>query len=168
MIFNAGMIPKENPRHRKAIKHGRKRLFNEAILGLLSKAHLCAWFLLQRGWFHLGRAPESSALPSAGGGRGIHGLFSRFLVVFTSRSCSAPQSLIVHLINAGPWHGQSRVQGHWKGGGGRRPMERLSADPACTRVPAFGVVPSTVPMLSQVWSSTLVTCPTVRPAAAST
>ena len=33
MIFNAGMIPniKENPRHRKTTKRGRKRLFNEAI-----------------------------------------------------------------------------------------------------------------------------------------
>jgi hypothetical protein len=32
-IFNAGMIPniKENPRNRKCTKHGRKRLFNEAI-----------------------------------------------------------------------------------------------------------------------------------------
>jgi len=36
MIFNAGMIPniKENPRHRKATKRGRKRLFNEAIHAL--------------------------------------------------------------------------------------------------------------------------------------
>src|SRR5262245_65584801 len=33
LIFNAGMIPniKENPRNRKTIKRGRKRLFNEAI-----------------------------------------------------------------------------------------------------------------------------------------
>jgi hypothetical protein len=33
MTFNAGMIPniKENPRHRKTTKRGRKRLFNEAI-----------------------------------------------------------------------------------------------------------------------------------------
>jgi tmRNA-binding protein len=33
MIFNAGMIPniKENPRHRKTTKRGRKRFFNEAI-----------------------------------------------------------------------------------------------------------------------------------------
>jgi hypothetical protein len=33
MIFNAGMIPniKENPRHRKTPKRGRKRFFNEAI-----------------------------------------------------------------------------------------------------------------------------------------
>ncbi len=32
-IFNAGMMPnmKENPRNRKTIKRGRKRLFNEAI-----------------------------------------------------------------------------------------------------------------------------------------
>jgi hypothetical protein len=32
-IFNAGMMPniKENPRHRKATKRGRKRLFNAAI-----------------------------------------------------------------------------------------------------------------------------------------
>jgi hypothetical protein len=36
MIFNAGMIPNitENPRHRKATKRGRKRLFNEAIHAL--------------------------------------------------------------------------------------------------------------------------------------
>jgi transposase len=35
-IFNAGMIPniKENPRHRKRPKRGRKRLFNEAIHAL--------------------------------------------------------------------------------------------------------------------------------------
>src|SRR6266566_1450080 len=35
-IFNAGMIPniKENPRHRKATKRGRKRLFNAAIHAL--------------------------------------------------------------------------------------------------------------------------------------
>jgi hypothetical protein len=33
VIFNAGMIPniKENPRHRKTTKRGRKRLFNPAI-----------------------------------------------------------------------------------------------------------------------------------------
>jgi transposase len=33
VIFNAGMIPniKENPRNRKTIKRGRKRLFNQAI-----------------------------------------------------------------------------------------------------------------------------------------
>jgi hypothetical protein len=36
MIFNAGMIPniKENPRHRKTAKRGRKRFFNEAIPAL--------------------------------------------------------------------------------------------------------------------------------------
>jgi Transposase DDE domain len=36
MIFNAGMILniKENPRHRKATKRGRKRLFNGAIHAL--------------------------------------------------------------------------------------------------------------------------------------
>jgi hypothetical protein len=36
MIFNTGMIPniKANPRHRKATKRGRKRLFNEAIQAL--------------------------------------------------------------------------------------------------------------------------------------
>ena len=35
-IFNAGMIPniKENPRHRKTTKRGRKRLFNAAIHAL--------------------------------------------------------------------------------------------------------------------------------------
>ena len=35
-IFNAGLIPniKENPRHRKRPKRGRKRLFNQAIHGL--------------------------------------------------------------------------------------------------------------------------------------
>jgi hypothetical protein len=35
-VFNAGMIPniKENPRHRKATKRGRKRLFNDAIHAL--------------------------------------------------------------------------------------------------------------------------------------
>ena len=35
-IFNAGMIPniKENPRNRKGIKRGRKRLFNAAIHAL--------------------------------------------------------------------------------------------------------------------------------------
>jgi transposase len=36
MIFNAGLIPniKENRRHRKATKRGRKRLFNAAIHAL--------------------------------------------------------------------------------------------------------------------------------------
>jgi Transposase DDE domain len=36
MIFHAGMIPniKENPRHRKTTKRGRKRFFNEAIHAL--------------------------------------------------------------------------------------------------------------------------------------
>jgi hypothetical protein len=35
-IFNAGLIPniKENPRHRKRPKRGRKRFFNEAIHAL--------------------------------------------------------------------------------------------------------------------------------------
>ena len=35
-IFNAGLIPniKENPRNRKTLKRGRKRLFNEAIHAL--------------------------------------------------------------------------------------------------------------------------------------
>jgi hypothetical protein len=35
-IFNAGMIPniKENPRNRKHMKRGRKRLFNEALHAL--------------------------------------------------------------------------------------------------------------------------------------
>ena len=35
-IFNAGMIPniKENPRHRKTTKRGRKRFFNEEIHAL--------------------------------------------------------------------------------------------------------------------------------------
>jgi hypothetical protein len=35
-IFNAGMIPniKENPRNRKGIKRGRKRLFNATIYAL--------------------------------------------------------------------------------------------------------------------------------------
>jgi transposase len=35
-IFNAGLIPniKENPRHRKTTKRGRKRLFNTAIHAL--------------------------------------------------------------------------------------------------------------------------------------
>jgi hypothetical protein len=35
-IFNAGMIPnlKENPRNRKRIKRGRKRLFNAAVHAL--------------------------------------------------------------------------------------------------------------------------------------
>ena len=39
-IFNAGMIPniKENPRHRKTTKRGRKRLFNAAIHAL--RAHV--------------------------------------------------------------------------------------------------------------------------------
>jgi hypothetical protein len=36
MIFNAGLIPniKENPRHRKTPKRGRKRFFDEAIHAL--------------------------------------------------------------------------------------------------------------------------------------
>jgi hypothetical protein len=36
MIFNAGMLPniKENPRHHKTTKRGRKRFFNEAIHAL--------------------------------------------------------------------------------------------------------------------------------------
>jgi hypothetical protein len=36
VIFNAGMIPniKENPRHRKTLKRGRKRLFNATIHAL--------------------------------------------------------------------------------------------------------------------------------------
>ena len=36
VIFNAGLIPniKENPRNRKTIKRGRKRLFNSAIHAL--------------------------------------------------------------------------------------------------------------------------------------
>jgi transposase len=35
-MFNAGMMPniKENPRHRKTTKRGRKRLFNAAIHAL--------------------------------------------------------------------------------------------------------------------------------------
>jgi transposase len=35
-MFNAGLIPniKENPRHRKTVKRGRKRLFNAAIHAL--------------------------------------------------------------------------------------------------------------------------------------
>jgi hypothetical protein len=35
-MFNAGIIPniKENPRHRKTTKRGRKRFFNEAIHAL--------------------------------------------------------------------------------------------------------------------------------------
>ena len=35
-IFNAGLIPniKDNPRHRKTTKRGRKRLFNEAMHAL--------------------------------------------------------------------------------------------------------------------------------------
>jgi hypothetical protein len=35
-IFNAGLIPniKENPRNRKTVKRGRKRLFNTAIHAL--------------------------------------------------------------------------------------------------------------------------------------
>src|ERR1700720_65152 len=38
-IFNAGMMPniKENPRNRKTIKRGRKRLFNEAIHALRAR-----------------------------------------------------------------------------------------------------------------------------------
>ena len=60
------------------------------------------------------------------------------------------------------------VQGHSKGGGGRLPMERRTADPASTGVPASGFWRSTVPMLLHVGSTTLVTCPTVRLAAAST
>jgi transposase len=38
-IFNAGMIPniKENPRNRKQMKRGRKRLFNEAIHALRTR-----------------------------------------------------------------------------------------------------------------------------------
>jgi transposase len=38
-IFNAGMIPniKENPRNRKRIKRGRKRLFNAAIHALRTR-----------------------------------------------------------------------------------------------------------------------------------
>jgi Transposase DDE domain len=38
-IFNAGMIPniKENRRHRKTTKRGRKRLFNEAIHALRAR-----------------------------------------------------------------------------------------------------------------------------------
>jgi transposase len=38
-IFNAGMIPniKENPRNRKHMKRGRKRLFNEAIHALRTR-----------------------------------------------------------------------------------------------------------------------------------
>ena len=38
-IFNAGMIPniKENPRHRKSTKRGRKRLFDEAIHALRTR-----------------------------------------------------------------------------------------------------------------------------------
>jgi hypothetical protein len=38
-IFNAGMIPniKENPRHRKRTKRGRKRLFNAAIHALRTR-----------------------------------------------------------------------------------------------------------------------------------
>src|SRR6266496_5927727 len=39
IVFNAGMIPniKENPRHRKTTKRGRKRLFNEAIHALRTR-----------------------------------------------------------------------------------------------------------------------------------
>jgi Transposase DDE domain len=39
VIFNAGMIPniKENHRHRKTTKRGRKRLFNEAIHALRTR-----------------------------------------------------------------------------------------------------------------------------------
>jgi hypothetical protein len=38
-IFNAGMIPniKENPRHRKCTKRGRKRLFNAALHALRTR-----------------------------------------------------------------------------------------------------------------------------------
>jgi transposase len=38
-IFNAGMIPNitENPRNRKHVKRGRKRLFNEAIHALRTR-----------------------------------------------------------------------------------------------------------------------------------
>jgi transposase len=38
-IFNAGMIPniKENPRNRKHMKRGRKRLFNEALHALRTR-----------------------------------------------------------------------------------------------------------------------------------
>jgi transposase len=38
-IFNAGMIPniKENPRNRKRIKRGRKRLFNAALHALRTR-----------------------------------------------------------------------------------------------------------------------------------
>jgi hypothetical protein len=38
-IFNAGMIPNipENPRNRKGIKRGRKRLFNAAIHALRTR-----------------------------------------------------------------------------------------------------------------------------------
>jgi transposase len=38
-IFNAGMIPniKENPRNRKHMKRGRKRLFNEVIYALRTR-----------------------------------------------------------------------------------------------------------------------------------
>jgi len=38
-IFNAGMMPniKENPRNRKHMKRGRKRLFNEAIHALRTR-----------------------------------------------------------------------------------------------------------------------------------
>jgi transposase len=38
-IFNAGMIPniKENPRNRKRMKRGRKRLFNEVIHALRTR-----------------------------------------------------------------------------------------------------------------------------------
>src|SRR6267143_4882650 len=64
--------------------------------------------------------------------------------------------------------GQAAVQGHSNGGRGGRPMERLTADPASTSVPWRGFWRSTVPMLLHVGSSTLATCPTVRPAAAST
>ena len=46
LIFNAGMIPniKENPRHRKTTKRGRKRFFNEAIHALrMHVARTFAW-----------------------------------------------------------------------------------------------------------------------------
>jgi transposase len=38
-MFNAGMIPNitENPRHRKHMKRGRKRLFNEALHALRTR-----------------------------------------------------------------------------------------------------------------------------------
>jgi transposase len=45
-IFNTGMIPTipENPRNRKGIKRGRKRLFNKAIHALRTRVErTCAW-----------------------------------------------------------------------------------------------------------------------------